>query len=278
MIANPRPRIARSAITGLILAGGQGSRMGGVDKGLEPLQGRPLVEHAIARLAPQVGALMISANRNTDRYAQYGFPIVGDGNGLAPGLTSGHTSGVTRLTIPGQSYPASASERTSVAEPPPRPGSAPFSATPPASASPSATASPPPTETPTDALPVTFNGPLAGIASGLASIDSEWMLVVPCDAPLFPEDLAQRLAEAIEISTADLAFATTIEPDGTRLTHPVFALIPRRLASSAAHELALGSRKLGAWYVRHNAVQVSFRDSRAFYNANTLHDLRELER
>src|ERR1700743_1252662 len=109
MIANPRRRTARSAITGLILAGGQGSRMGGVDKGLEPLQGRPLVEHAIARLAPQVGALMISANRNTDRYAQYGFPIVGDGNGLAPGLTSGLTSGVTRLTIPGQAKPATAS-------------------------------------------------------------------------------------------------------------------------------------------------------------------------
>lgn len=256
MTFQSRPRIARSAVTGLILAGGQGSRMGGVDKGLEPLQGRPLIEHAIARLAPQVGTILISANRNADRYAQYGFPVVGDAGKLAlpstPAPGRPHAKSDTVVGHPPQEAPSHPA-----APEPPHASGAPDSSEP--SLSP-------------------FNGPLAGIAAGLATIETEWMLVVPCDAPLFPEDLASRLIEAIEISTADIAVAATIEPDGTPLKHPVFALIPRRLGSSAAAELALESRKLGAWYARHSAVQVSFRDSRAFYNANTLHDLRELER
>lgn len=63
------PPIRRSDITGLILAGGRAQRMGGRDKGLQPFAGRPLVEHALARLRPQVGALLISANRNRDAYA-----------------------------------------------------------------------------------------------------------------------------------------------------------------------------------------------------------------
>lgn len=63
------PPIRRSDITGLILAGGRGQRMGGRDKGLQPFAGRPLVEHVMARLRPQVGALLISANRNREAYA-----------------------------------------------------------------------------------------------------------------------------------------------------------------------------------------------------------------
>lgn len=67
------PRIA-----GLILAGGRGSRMGDADKGCMLLRGRPMVEHVAARLAPQVGALLISANRNHERYAEYGKVVVDD--------------------------------------------------------------------------------------------------------------------------------------------------------------------------------------------------------
>ena len=70
--------IARSAITGVIFAGGQGRRMGGVDKGLVELEGRPLVAHVIERLAPQVGTIVINANQNRDRYAAYGYPVVED--------------------------------------------------------------------------------------------------------------------------------------------------------------------------------------------------------
>lgn len=62
------PLAVLDSITGLILAGGQGARMGGVDKGLLELHGLPLVEHVLGRLAPQVSSVMISANRNLDRY------------------------------------------------------------------------------------------------------------------------------------------------------------------------------------------------------------------
>ncbi len=65
---------APASITGLVLAGGRGQRMGGADKGLQPLHGRPLAAHVLARLAPQVGALAISANRHHDDYATLGAP------------------------------------------------------------------------------------------------------------------------------------------------------------------------------------------------------------
>lgn len=65
-------------ITGVILAGGRGSRMGGRDKGLIELDGRPLIEYAIDALLPQVDELLISANRNTGRYANYGFRVIQD--------------------------------------------------------------------------------------------------------------------------------------------------------------------------------------------------------
>ncbi len=65
-------------ITGVILAGGRASRLGGVDKGLITLAGKPLVEHVILRLAPQVETLVINANRHLADYAAYGFPVVED--------------------------------------------------------------------------------------------------------------------------------------------------------------------------------------------------------
>lgn len=68
----------REQITGVILAGGQGRRMGGVDKGLQDLQGRPLVQWVLARLAPQVGTVLISANRNLERYAALGCAVLPD--------------------------------------------------------------------------------------------------------------------------------------------------------------------------------------------------------
>jgi molybdopterin-guanine dinucleotide biosynthesis protein A len=70
--ANPLP------VIGLILAGGQGSRMGGVDKGLVVLDGRPMVAHVIERLGPQVDRLLINANRNADTYAAFGLPVLAD--------------------------------------------------------------------------------------------------------------------------------------------------------------------------------------------------------
>lgn len=69
---------SRDDITGLILAGGLGRRMGGVDKGLALLDGQPLAAHVLARLAPQVGALVINANRNGEAYAQLGAAVIPD--------------------------------------------------------------------------------------------------------------------------------------------------------------------------------------------------------
>lgn len=72
-----------TAIVGLVLAGGQGRRMGGVDKGLQPWQGRPLVAHVLEALQPQVSRLLISANRHLDDYAAFGHPVLPDPTDLA---------------------------------------------------------------------------------------------------------------------------------------------------------------------------------------------------
>ena len=70
------------ALHALVLAGGRGSRMGGVDKGLQLLDGRPLVAHVIERLAPQANSLRVSANRHLDEYATFGHPVLTDPPGL----------------------------------------------------------------------------------------------------------------------------------------------------------------------------------------------------
>jgi molybdenum cofactor guanylyltransferase len=65
-------------ITGVVLAGGQGRRMGGVDKGLQLLDGRPMAAWVLERLRPQVDALLINANQNTETYQAFGHPVVAD--------------------------------------------------------------------------------------------------------------------------------------------------------------------------------------------------------
>lgn len=70
--------VATQAITGLILAGGQSRRMGGGDKGLLDLGGRPMLQHVIGRLAPQVGRVVINANGDPARFAAFGLPVVAD--------------------------------------------------------------------------------------------------------------------------------------------------------------------------------------------------------
>jgi molybdopterin-guanine dinucleotide biosynthesis protein A len=65
-------------VTGLVLAGGRGSRMGGVDKGLAPFRGRPLVATVLERLAPQVDEILVNANRNPEAYAAFGHRVIAD--------------------------------------------------------------------------------------------------------------------------------------------------------------------------------------------------------
>ena len=101
-----RPKPTPANITGVILAGGRGRRMGGLDKGLALFAGRPLIEWVIDALAPQVGPLIISANRNLETYAQYGIPVLADAEpgfkgplaGMASAMRAAQTDWI--LTVP----------------------------------------------------------------------------------------------------------------------------------------------------------------------------------
>ena len=97
MSAPSRP-LLRSDITGLVLAGGRGSRMGGEDKGLLVLDGQTLAERAAARLAPQVASVALNANRNAARYAAFGHPVWPDADGTLPGPLAGFLAGLQHCT------------------------------------------------------------------------------------------------------------------------------------------------------------------------------------
>lgn len=196
--------IARDDITGLILAGGRGSRMGGVDKGLQNHQGTPLAMHALLRLGPQVGALMINANRNLGAYEAMGAPV----------------------------WP--------------------------------------------DALP-DYPGPLAGFLAGLEHCETPYLVTVPCDTPHFPLDLVERLAAALEAEGADIAMAATVE-NGERQVQPVFCLMKTALMESLVAFTGSGQRKIDRWTAQHRCIEVMFDDPNAFFNANTLAELQQLQR
>ena len=195
--------IERHDITGLILAGGRGSRMGGVDKGLQNFQGAPLALHALMRLAPQVGAVMLNANRNLSAYEALEVPVVPD-------------------TTPD------------------------------------------------------FAGPLAGMLTGLENCETPWMVTVPCDSPLFPLDLVERLAQAAVQAGAELAMATAPEADGQRRPQPVFCLMHIDCLDSLVTFLNGGGRKIDQWTATRRSVMVDFDDAREFRNANTLEELHRL--
>jgi molybdopterin-guanine dinucleotide biosynthesis protein A len=92
--------IAPQDITGLVLAGGRGSRMGGVDKGLQMHRGVPLALHALLRLSPQVGAVMINANRNLAAYESMGVPVWPDASGEYAGPLAGWLAGLEHCETP----------------------------------------------------------------------------------------------------------------------------------------------------------------------------------
>lgn len=199
-------------ITAIVLAGGRGSRMGGVDKGLQNFNGTPLALHTVLRLQMQagglVGELMVNANRNLSAYEAFGAPV----------------------------WPDTLSD---------------------------------------------YAGPLAGFMTGMERCETPYLLTVPCDTPLFPLDLAQRLAQAFEDDSTEIAMATALEDDGQLRTQPVFCLMRVELLESLVAFTQAGGRKIDRWTAQHKTVVVPFNlpgdDPRAFCNANTLYELHALE-
>jgi len=140
-----------------------------------------------------------------------------------------------------------------------------------------------------DAMPhdvPTFAGPLAGILSALEQCQGlyDYLLTVPCDAPLLPLDLMTRLLAQLSASHADLAMACAPDAESgdlqTLRAQPVFCLINTRLAASLKYYLANGGRKVGDWCAQQKMVRVAFNqpadDPYAFANANTPDDLLRL--
>lgn len=204
--------IGASQITGLVLAGGRGTRMGGVDKGLQNFRGTPLALNALMRLQMQEGGLvgdfMVNANRNLPAYEAFGHPV----------------------------WPDTLAD---------------------------------------------YAGPLAGFMTGLAHCETPWLLTVPCDTPLFPTDLVQRLARAFDDETTEIAMAAAREEDGQLRHQPVFCLLRVDLLDSLVAFTQAGGRKIQRWTDLHHTVVVPFDrpgdDRQAFFNANTLAELQSLE-
>ena len=87
-------------VTGIVLAGGQGRRMGGVDKGLQLLRGKPMVAWVLERLAPQVGEILVNANQNLEAYARLGHRVVPDAIGGFAGPLAGLHAGLSAAAHP----------------------------------------------------------------------------------------------------------------------------------------------------------------------------------
>jgi molybdenum cofactor guanylyltransferase len=118
-----------------------------------------------------------------------------------------------------------------------------------------------------------FLGPLAGFSLGLKHAKYDYVLTVPCDSPLLPLNLAQRLMLGLIENNADIAIATT---NGN--AHPVFSLCKKSVLPSLTAYLASEERRVSAWQKSQNYTEVDFSDAAdAFINLNTIDDLSALE-
>lgn len=118
-----------------------------------------------------------------------------------------------------------------------------------------------------------FIGPLAGIYLGLKHATHDYLLTVPCDSPLLPLDLTERLLAKFVEHGADIAVATS---DGD--AHPVFSLCKKSVLPSLTSYIQHGGRKVSAWQKSLKYIEVDFSDqSAAFVNLNTLEELATLE-
>ena len=123
-----------------------------------------------------------------------------------------------------------------------------------------------------------FLGPLAGFSLGLRHARHEYVLTVPCDSPLLPLDLAERLISGMTEASAHIAVACS---GGN--THPVFCLMKKSVLPSLIEFLEAGERKVSAWQKSLNYIEVDFSEHHlnsmvdTFTNLNTFDDLKRLE-
>jgi molybdenum cofactor guanylyltransferase len=118
-----------------------------------------------------------------------------------------------------------------------------------------------------------FLGPLAGFNLGLQHAKHDYVLTVPCDSPLLPLDLAERLYNSMTASLMDIAVASSDEN-----VHPVFCLMKKSVLPSLQAYIESGERKVSAWQKSLKYIEVDFSDcDDAFTNLNTFEDLAALE-
>ncbi len=119
-----------------------------------------------------------------------------------------------------------------------------------------------------------FQGPLAGFASAMKSVKTDYIITLPCDGPSLPLDLVSRMLSKLNGYT-DVSNCIAVAHDGEWL-QPVHALIPVVLIDSLEEFLAGGDRKIDRWYAKHNLVLVDFSDQPdAFFNINKKEQLGE---
>ena len=118
-----------------------------------------------------------------------------------------------------------------------------------------------------------FHGPLAGMASAMQIVDTDYMLSLPCDSPHVPNDLAQRLFKKLDAAHAEISVAH----NGERL-QPVFCLLKTSLLDSMLNYLNSGERKIDRWFTQHEMVTADFSDKpETFINVNSPEDIVRLE-
>jgi molybdopterin-guanine dinucleotide biosynthesis protein A len=124
-------------------------------------------------------------------------------------------------------------------------------------------------------------GPLAGLLTGLRHCSTSHLLTLPCDAPAFPLDLVNRLAQAFAHPGTEIAVASAPDEKGVLRRQPVFALVPTTLADDLEAFIEQGGRRVGQWLGLHQTIEVAFNlpadDPAAFDNINTLEHLSAIE-
>lgn len=122
-----------------------------------------------------------------------------------------------------------------------------------------------------------FSGPLAGFSIGLKHCQTPYLLTSPCDSPLLPTDLAQKMMAELESKDLDLVFASSIE-NGKTWSQPVFCLMRSNLRDSLTTFLEKGDLKIDNWFKELQSGTVIFDNALAFANVNTPQELEALEK